>query len=124
MRLMLAANILSVFVGVESPNEASLWRRKASERQGRAHASSSAFARFSRRGWRCGAGMIMGFDHDDETVFDAQASSCARPRIAQAMIGMLYAIPKTPLHARLAAEGRLDPTRICRSSAPTSSRRG
>ena len=25
------------------------------------------------------------------------------------MIGMLHAIPKTPLHARLAAEGRLDP---------------
>ena len=25
------------------------------------------------------------------------------------MIGMLYAIPKTPLHARLAEEGRLDP---------------
>ncbi len=25
------------------------------------------------------------------------------------MVGMLYAIPKTPLHARLAAEGRLDP---------------
>jgi hypothetical protein len=24
-------------------------------------------------------------------------------------VGMLYAIPKTPLHARLAAEGRLDP---------------
>src|SRR5213078_1598693 len=27
-----------------------------------------------------------------------------------AMIGMLHAIPKTPLHARLAAEGRLDPS--------------
>jgi len=31
-------------------------------------------------------------------------------RISMAMIGMLSAIPKTPLHARLAASGRLDPT--------------
>ena len=29
-------------------------------------------------------------------------------RSLHAMVGMLSAIPKTPLHARLAAEGRLD----------------
>ena len=52
--------------------------------------------------------MILGFDHDDEAIFDAQATFLREARIAQAMIGMLYAIPKTPLHARLAAEGRLD----------------
>ena len=53
--------------------------------------------------------MILGFDHDDATIFDAQREFLREARIAQAMIGMLYAIPKTPLHARLAAEGRLDP---------------
>ena len=37
------------------------------------------------------------------------------------MIGMLSAIPKTPLHARLRAEGRLDDAEDPRS-APTSSR--
>jgi len=34
--------------------------------------------------------------------------------IAQAMIGMLHAIPKTPLHARLAAEGRIDDAGLLR----------
>ena len=54
-------------------------------------------------------GMIVGFDHDDADIFDASASSSSEARIADAMIGMLSAIPKTPLHARLAEEGRLDP---------------
>jgi hypothetical protein len=53
-------------------------------------------------------GMIVGFDHDDATVFDAQRDFLREARILHAMAGMLAAIPKTPLHARLAAEGRLD----------------
>ena len=52
--------------------------------------------------------MILGFDNDDETCFDAQREFLRAARITHAMIGMLTAIPKTPLHARLAAEGRLD----------------
>ena len=55
------------------------------------------------------SGMIVGFDHDDHTIFSAQRDFLHEACIAQAMIGMLYAIPKTPLHARLAAAGRLDP---------------
>ena len=55
-------------------------------------------------------GMIMGFDNDDETIFDAQIEFVRQARIAHSMSGMLYAIAKTPLHARLAAEGRLDPS--------------
>ncbi len=54
-------------------------------------------------------GMIMGFDNDDATIFDAQREFIQEARIALSMIGMLHAIPKTPLHDRLAAEGRLDP---------------
>jgi hypothetical protein len=53
-------------------------------------------------------GMIMGFDHDDETIFDRQIEFIQQARISFAMSGMLSAIPQTPLHARLAAEGRLD----------------
>jgi hypothetical protein len=53
--------------------------------------------------------MILGFDHDDETIFDAQLRFASEARIVGSMIGMLNAIPTTPLHARLAAEGRLDP---------------
>ena len=45
--------------------------------------------------------MILGFDNDDETVFDAQREFLREARITHAMIGMLTAIPKTPLYARL-----------------------
>ena len=55
-------------------------------------------------------GMIVGFDNDDaDDLRRPASSSSARPGSRNAMIGMLLAIPKTPLHARLAAEGRLDP---------------
>jgi hypothetical protein len=53
-------------------------------------------------------GMILGFDHDDPTIFDATLEFLREARIADAMVGMLYAVPKTPLHSRLKREGRLD----------------
>jgi hypothetical protein len=53
-------------------------------------------------------GMILGFDNDDVSIFAAQREYLNEARILHAMVGMLSAIPKTPLHARLAAEGRLD----------------
>ena len=53
------------------------------------------------------AGMIVGFDHDDATIFEEQLRFIQDARIPVSMTGMLQAMPKTPLHARVAAEGRL-----------------
>ncbi len=53
-------------------------------------------------------GMILGFDSDDTTIFEAQRVFIKDARIVSAMIGMLAAIPKTPLYTRLEKEGRLD----------------
>ena len=58
-------------------------------------------------------GMIMGFDNDDEGIFERQVRFVQEARIAFSMSGMLAAIPKTPLHDRLAAEGRLDTADVC-----------
>jgi len=55
------------------------------------------------------AGMIVGFDNDTDAVFDNQRRFIEGSRISVTMVGMLSAIPKTPLHARLAKAGRLDP---------------
>jgi radical SAM superfamily enzyme YgiQ (UPF0313 family) len=108
LRLMVDANFISVFVGIESPNEASLRETKKHQnvRKGvtlldRVHAIQGA-------GLEVWCGMILGFDHDDAGVFDAQRDFIRKARIPHAMMGMLAAIPKTPLHARLAREGRLD----------------
>src|SRR5436309_11262587 len=54
--------------------------------------------------------MILGCYNDDATIFEAQSRFLKEARISTAMIGMLSAIPKTPLHDRLAKEGRLDPS--------------
>ena len=59
-------------------------------------------------------GMILGFDNDDATIFDRQIEFIQQARIAISMIGMLSAIPKTPLHARLARGGSARPDRHVR----------
>jgi hypothetical protein len=53
-------------------------------------------------------GMILGFDHDDETIFEAQVKFISEARVINVMLGMLSAIPKTPLYNRMVKEGRLD----------------
>jgi hypothetical protein len=58
-------------------------------------------------------GMIVGFDHDERSIFDWQRAFLRESRITEAMVGMLYAIPKTPLHHRLAVAGRLDGDDAC-----------
>jgi hypothetical protein len=53
------------------------------------------------------AGMIVGFDHDDPSIFDEQFRFIQEARIPISMTGMLNAVPKTPLHQRLKDAGRL-----------------
>ncbi len=105
---MTEANVVCVFVGIESPNEASLreTRKLQNVRSGktlleRVHAIQDG-------GLDVWCGMILGFDHDDTSIFAAHRDFLREARILHAMAGMLAAIPKTPLYARLAAEGRLD----------------
>ncbi len=107
MQLMVDANIISVFIGIESPNEESLreTRKFQNVRQGRSmiekvHAIQDA-------GLEVWCGMIIGFDHDDETIFDRQVAFLEEARIASGLVGMLHAIPRTPLYDRLKAEGRV-----------------
>jgi radical SAM superfamily enzyme YgiQ (UPF0313 family) len=108
MRLMTAANIVTVFVGIESPNESSLREVKKLQNTRRGGSMVEKVHRIQDAGMEVWAGMIVGFDGDDAGVFDAQRRFLEAARISTAMIGMLSAIPKTPLHARLAAAGRLD----------------
>ncbi len=51
--------------------------------------------------------MIVGFDHDDPSIFDLMPKFLAEAHIAAAPISMLHAIPTTPLYDRLKQEGRL-----------------
>ena len=109
MRLMTEANIGAVFVGIESPNEESLRETKKLQNLRRGGSMVEKVRRIQDAGMEVWGGMILGFDNDDERVFAAQHRFLTQARISTAMVGMLAAIPKTPLYQRLAAEGRLDP---------------
>ena len=106
MRLMVAANITKVFIGIESPNAASL-RETRKNHNLRSSMLDEVF-RIQSAGMEVTCGMIMGFDSDDQSIFNAQLAFLEKARIPTAMVGMLYAIPGTPLHKRLEREGRLD----------------
>jgi radical SAM superfamily enzyme YgiQ (UPF0313 family) len=108
MELMVEANFLATFIGIESPKEASLLETKKFQNVRAGGTLVEKVQRIQRNGIDVWCGMIMGFDSDDSSIFDAQRKFLTEARISIAMIGMLHAIPKTPLHERLAAEGRLD----------------
>jgi radical SAM superfamily enzyme YgiQ (UPF0313 family) len=112
MELMIDANIRSVFIGIETPNEKSLKETKKYQNVRPAGTIVERVHRIQQAGLDVMCGMIVGFDNDDASIFDAQRQFIKETRIVNALVGMLCAIPKTPLHARLASEGRLDPADV------------
>jgi radical SAM superfamily enzyme YgiQ (UPF0313 family) len=108
IRLMIEANFTSVFIGIESPNEASLLETKKYQNVRTGNTIVDRVRAIQGAGIDVWCGMIVGFDHDDSTIFASQLEFLKESQILHAMVGMLHAIPKTPLHERLAAEGRLD----------------
>ncbi len=109
MDLMAEANFISVFIGIESPNEESLRETKKYQNVRSGGTLIEKVHRIQDSGMEVWCGMIIGFDNDDPSIFEMQTRFVQQARIALSMTGMLHAIPKTPLHARLMAEGRLDP---------------
>jgi radical SAM superfamily enzyme YgiQ (UPF0313 family) len=109
LQLMVEANISNVFVGIETPNEAALREtRKFQNLRRRGGSMLDKVHRIQQAGMEVWCGIIVGFDNDDPSVFALQQRFVQEARIVNAMVNMLVAIPRTPLHARLAREGRLD----------------
>jgi radical SAM superfamily enzyme YgiQ (UPF0313 family) len=105
--LMVEANFQNVFIGIETPREASLTEtRKHQNTQG-----DSMLAKLDRiraSGLGVSGGFIVGFDNDDERIFDEQFEFIQASGIATLSISLLTPLPTTPLYDRLHAEGRLD----------------
>ena len=109
MQLMADANISNVFVGIETPNEASLRETKKTQNlRGRGGSMLEKVHRIQQAGMEVWCGIIVGFDNDDASIFAAQRQFVSNARIVNVMVNMLVAIPRTPLYKRLAGEGRLD----------------
>ena len=106
LQLMAEAGLVAVFIGIESPDEAAL--RETKKYQNVRGGLLERVKKVQDAGLEVYAGMIVGFDSDEADVFDRQYAFLREARIVGAMAGMLSAIPKTPLYARLEADGRLD----------------
>ena len=105
LALLRDANFTTVFVGIESPRKESLQETKKTQNT-RGDLVESV-RRIQAYGIQVQAGMIVGFDADDASIFDEQLRFIQDARIPVSMTGMLQAMPKTPLFERVAREGRL-----------------
>ncbi len=109
MELMDAANISDRLHRYREPERRIAARdEEVSKRSQRSQSIVDRVRKVQDSGLDVWCGMIVGFDHDDARVFKAQLELMRQTDIVHAMVGMLAAIPKTPLYARLKNEGRLD----------------
>jgi radical SAM superfamily enzyme YgiQ (UPF0313 family) len=105
LELMRHANFTTIFVGIESPRAASL--QEAHKTQNMRESILDSVHRIQRAGMQVMAGMIVGFDHDDPSIFEEQFRFIQAARIPVSMTGLLNAMPRTPLYERLKKAGRL-----------------
>ncbi|MFO7904286.1 MAG: DUF4070 domain-containing protein [Pirellulaceae bacterium] len=104
--LMYRANFRSVFIGIETPRIESL-KETGKFQNTRGDSLGAKLRRIQNAGLDINAGFIVGFDHDDLGVFEEQFHFIQDHGITLAMVGILQAIPRTPLYERLGREGRL-----------------
>ncbi len=107
LKLMSQANFVGVFVGIESPDTATLiaMRKKQNTRRSIAESIHRLYA----AGLFVTAGFIVGFDSETQSVADAMVELIEEAAIPVCMVGLLYALPNTQLTRRLEKQGRLYP---------------
>ncbi len=105
MKLMVEAGFFMVFIGIETPEEESL--TECGKRQNENRDLVEDVKRIQRSGLEVQAGFIVGFDHDQPSVFQKQIDFIQKSGIVTAMVGILQAIPGTRLYKRMEVEGRL-----------------
>ena len=106
LELMWQANFSSVFIGIESPRTASLLETLKVQNV-RGDSQEAKLERIRDAGLVVHAGFIVGFDSDDEAIFDEQFRFVQRTGIGAPFVSVLSPIPSTPLFDRLKREGRL-----------------
>ena len=105
LRLMVEAGFDTVFVGIETPNEASLTECSKSQNKGRDLVES--VKKLQRAGLQVQGGFIVGFDNDSPLIFQQQIDFIQTSGIVTAMVGLLQAPLGTRLYDRMQKEDRL-----------------
>jgi radical SAM superfamily enzyme YgiQ (UPF0313 family) len=104
--LMRDANFGSVFIGIESPRKASL--AETHKTQNERIDLVAAVRKVQSYNLFITAGMIVGFDQDDASIFEEQYAFLQAANVPVVMLSVLLAVPKTPLYQRLEAAGRIN----------------
>ena len=105
MDLMVQCNFGAVFLGIETPDEASL--ALTQKYQNTRNSLSEAVEAIARSGLRVMAGFIIGFDGEKSGAGARIVQFVEQTSIPTALFSMLQALPDTALWHRLEKEGRL-----------------
>ncbi len=105
INLMVKAGFTQVFVGIETPDDNAL--AECSKSQNRNRDLISSVRKLQRMGLQVMGGFIVGFDSDDETIFERMTEFIQQSGIVTAMVGLLQAPVGTQLYQRMLREGRI-----------------
>jgi radical SAM superfamily enzyme YgiQ (UPF0313 family) len=105
MQLMKDAGFVSVFLGIETPDESGLI--SSNKLQNTRRSLLDSVATIQSYGMQVMGGFILGFDTDREDIFDRMVEFIQKSGIPVAMVGLLQAMPGTQLFRRLWREGRI-----------------
>jgi len=105
INLMVKAGFTQVFVGIETPDDMAL--AECSKSQNRNRDLVSSVKKLQQMGLQVMGGFIVGFDSDDETIFQRMIDFIQESGIVTAMVGLLQAPAGTQLYQRMLREGRI-----------------
>ena len=105
LSLMAQAGFASAFIGIETPDKISLKGCNKVQNNGRDLLLS--VEKLQKAGLHVSGGFIVGFDSDEQNIFQRQIEFIQKSGIVSAMVGLLNAPKNTKLYNRLKAEDRL-----------------
>jgi radical SAM superfamily enzyme YgiQ (UPF0313 family) len=94
-----------LFIGLESVSQASV--NEVSKAFNRVEKYAQAIERIHSHGIAVQAGIVFGFDHDTQAVFEETLDVLEESGVQNATFNILTPFPGTPLHKRLDTEGRI-----------------
>lgn len=105
LELMKQAGFFLVFIGIETISTEGL--KECNKLQNQNRDLINSIRKFYKYGMEVTGGFIVGFDSDNETIFEKQFKFIQEAGVSKAMIDLLQALPGTRLYKRLDAEERL-----------------